>query len=201
LRATGWTLNDTATLEGLLSVAVFVIPIAAFLTLVVLLVRRHRRDAPSQPQTIATGLFHGLSPPPVAEEVVRQNLEVELQDIDAISKKIEDALARGEKTSLSGLYFDLASGHERLGNVEARMSALRSAAGYGALHGPPVAHAAARLALAETAHQAGDLTSACEQWQMARTAFLQGGDTEQHARVEKRMRENGCPTDWVLTDF
>jgi hypothetical protein len=81
------------------------------------------------------------------------------------------------------------------------MSALRSAAGYGSLHGPPSAHGAARLALGEAAHLAGDLTSACEQWQMARTAFLEGGDTEQHDRIEKRMRENGCPTDWVLTDF
>lgn len=196
-------MGDKATLEALLSAAVFLIPIAAFLTLVFLLVRRRRRNAPSQPQTIAGGgLFHGLSPPPAAEEVAeRPFLQTEVEDLDAIIKKIETALVRGEKTSLSGLYFDLASAHERLGNVEARMSALRSAAGCGALHGPPAAHAAARMALAETAHQAGDLTSACEQWQMARTAFLQGGETEQHARVEKRMRENGCPTDWVLTDF
>jgi len=24
---------------------------------------------------------------------------------------------------------------------------------------------------------------------------------ERHASIEKRMRANGCPTDWVLTDF
>lgn len=208
MQATGWTLNDTATLEGFLNAVVFVIPIAVLLTLIFLWLSRQRRRRgvlPPRPN-VPSEHFRAMPQPPAgADETITETAELpprtKAEDIDAISKKIEDALTRGEKTSLSGLYFDLASGNERLGNVEARMSALRSAAGYGALHGPPAAHAAARLALAETAHQAGDLTSACEQWQMARTAFLQGGDTERHARVEKRMRENGCPTDWVLTDF
>ncbi len=196
-------MGDTGTFEGLLSVVVLVIPVALLLTLIFLWLSRRRRrsSGPSEPQAIAGSLFQGLSPSPVAREAVERHPEIQPEDADTIMKKIEEALARGEKTSLSGLYFDLAGAHERLGNDEARMSALRSAAGYGALHGPPRAHAAARLALAETAHQAGDLASACEQWQMARTAFQQGGETEQHARVEKRMRENGCPTDWVLTDF
>ena len=81
------------------------------------------------------------------------------------------------------------------------MEALRAAAGCGALHGPRSAHAEARLQLGEAAYATGDLASACEQWQLARTAFLADGQKEQHARVEKRMRDNGCPTDWVLTDF
>jgi hypothetical protein len=196
-------LADTATFEGLLTVVVLAIPITFFLTLFFLWLSRRRRryGGPSEPQPIAGSLYQGLSSPPAARETVERHLEPQPEDADTIIKKIEHALVRGEKTSLSGLYFDLAGAHERLGNDEARMSALRSAAGYGALHGPPLAHAVARLALAETAHQAGDLASACEQWQMARTAFQQGGETEQYARVDKRMRENGCPTDWVLTDF
>jgi len=57
------------------------------------------------------------------------------------------------------------------------------------------------LELAEAAYLAGDLTTACEQWQLARTAYLEDGQMERHASIEKRMRANGCPTDWVLTDF
>jgi hypothetical protein len=208
LRATGWTLDDKATLERLLSAIVFVIPIAVLLTLIFLWLSRRRngRGVPPPPPNVPNEPFRAVpQPPAAAHQTIAETAELpprtKADDIDAISNKIENAIACGEKTSLSALYLDLAGGHERLGNVEDRMSALRSAAGYGAHHGPPAAHAAARLALAESAHQAGDLTSACEQWQMARTAFLQSGETEQHARVEKRMRENGCPTDWVLTDF
>jgi hypothetical protein len=57
------------------------------------------------------------------------------------------------------------------------------------------------MQLAEAAYISGDLTSACEHWHLARGAYLASGQIEEHARVEKRMRDNGCPTDWVLTDF
>ncbi len=184
----------TASFDVLLDALLFALPVAAVLMLIGLLARRLRKtqrtsDAPVR--AVDTGARRDIAP-------VRS---AEIESVDTITQKIETAIMSGEKTSLAGLYLDLAESNEKLGNGDARMSALRSAAGYGALHGPSSAHAAARLALGEAAHQAGDLTSACEQWQMARTAFLEGGDTEQHDRVEKRMRENGCPTDWVLTDF
>jgi len=194
-------MGDKATFETLLSAAVFVIPVAVLLTLFALLLHRrlNRSSAKSsQASRSVVGIAAPLSP-------LRKDAEAaappKLEDVETLNKKIELALARGEKTSLSRLYYDLAAGHERLGNAEARMSALRSAAGYGALHGPGAAHAAARLALGEAAQQAGDLTTACEQWQMAKAAYQQAGDADQQERIEKRMRENGCPTDWVLTDF
>ncbi|MBS0233773.1 MAG: hypothetical protein JSR99_09830 [Proteobacteria bacterium] len=182
----------TASSDVLLDVLVFVLPVAVLLTLLLLLSRRRRRArSPAPVHAVAT-------PTRVAVEPDRRPV---IESVEVITGKIERAIANGEKASLAGLYLDLAHANERLSNGDARMSALRSAAGYGALHGPPSAHASARLALGEAAHQAGDLTSACEQWQMARAAFLESGDTEQHDRVETRMRENGCPTDWVLTDF
>lgn len=215
-------MGDKATLETLLSAAVFLIPIAVLFTLILLLSRRRRPAAQSQAaQSQAAQSPAALPQEPSDEPAQAQPLHalsrtsagVSFQDqqaqtplapvesVETILEKIETALARGEKTALSGLYCELAAGHARLGKAEARMAALRSAAGYGALHGPPGAHAAARLALGEAAHSAGDLTTACEQWQMARTAYLQAGEAEHHARIEKRMRDNGCPTDWVLTDF
>ncbi|MBY0559478.1 hypothetical protein [Hyphomicrobium sp.] len=200
-------MGDKATLETLLSAAVFLIPIAVLFTLIFLLLSRRRRPGaqssaalprePSNEQPQAEPL-HALSLEPKPQTPPQP---APVESVETILEKIETALARDEKTALSGLYYELAAAHARRGNVEARMAALRSAAGYGALHGPPGAHAAARLALGEAAHSAGDLTTACEQWQMARTAYLQAGEAEHHARIEKRMRENGCPTDWVLTDF
>ena len=47
----------------------------------------------------------------------------------------------------------------------------------------------------------GDLTTACEHWQIARALFHELKQGRDHAAVETRMLRNGCPTDWVLTDF
>lgn len=62
-------------------------------------------------------------------------------------------------------------------------------------------HAAARLELGDIAQAGGDLHTACEHWQMARSLYE---EEERAADVEacaNRMIRNGCPTDWVLTDF
>ncbi|RUP11142.1 hypothetical protein [Hyphomicrobium sp.] len=195
-------MGDKATFEALLNAAVFVAPVALLLTLFALLLHRRLKRSSAKSSQASRSVV-GIAAPisPAGKDAAVAEPPPKLEDVETLNKKIELALARGEKTALSRLYYDLAAGHERLGNVEARMSALRSAAGYGALHGPGAAHAAARIALGEAAQQAGDLTTACEQWQMAKAAYLEAGDTDQQERVEKRMRENGCPTDWVLTDF
>lgn len=186
-------MTDLASNEMLRDAVAVLVLVAALLIVVALFSRR--RKSPRQNR----GAVQAVATPESATTQADRLLEAEPPG--AIVRKIETAIAEGQKTSLAKLQLDLARAYERQGNVEARMAALRSAAGYGALHGPPSVHAAARLALGEAAYGAGDLTSACEQWQMARTAFLEAGDAEQHDRVEKRMRENGCPTDWVLTDF
>lgn len=62
-------------------------------------------------------------------------------------------------------------------------------------------HAAARLELAERARLAGDLTTACEHWQIARGLFFDMNDRDLHKTAEGLMLRHGCPTDWVLTDF
>jgi hypothetical protein len=191
------------TFDTVLDALVVLIPAAVAVTLVVLLLSRRwsRRAAIEHPSEVMKESLHAIAQPALEATPTKLLTSSTPETADAIATKIEHAISNGATASLSSLYFDLAGAHERAADVTARMSALRSAAGHGALHGPPAAHAAARLALGEAAYQAGDLTSACEQWHMARTAFLESGDADQHARVEKRMRENGCPTDWVLTDF
>jgi hypothetical protein len=194
--------GDQVTFETLVSVAVFAIPVVVFITLLILLWRRRqRRGGPLReaaqrlPSAGRQDMAGGEATPSAGTGTIV------VPDVRVTLRRIEVALANGDMAGLALLYLDLARGHERLGNEDARMAALRSAAGYGALHGPRAAHAEARLALAEAAYLAGDLTSACEQWQMARTAYLEAGLKDGYARVEKRMRDNGCPTDWVLTDF
>lgn len=179
-------MSEQTIFETLLRGVNFAIPIAILATLAILVLRGWRlRRAKRNKDTIVS--MHASIRPE--------------DDAATIARRIAAAQASDDKTRLAGLYLDLARAHEQTGDDEARMAALRSAAGCGALHGPHGAHAVARLQLAEAAYASGDLTSACEQWHLARAAFLADGQTDEHARVDKRMRDNGCPTDWVLTDF
>jgi hypothetical protein len=65
----------------------------------------------------------------------------------------------------------------------------------------PETHAEARIELAELARAGGDLTSACEHWQMAKLMFHETGRRGDQDRMADVMRQNRCPTDWVLTGF
>ncbi|HEY8194434.1 MAG TPA: hypothetical protein VIF13_05250 [Hyphomicrobium sp.] len=187
-------MSDQTLLHTLLGEAIFAIPIAVLATLMILLLRRWAGKRSSRDRnTIAYVHGDGRSAASIPDH--------HDEDVPTIAKRIERAISANDNTALADLYLALARGHEKLGRAEARMAALRSAAGCGALHGPQASHAAARLQLAEAAYDAGDLTTACEQWQLARGAFLSDGQLDEHERVEKRMRDNGCPTDWVLTDF
>lgn len=62
-------------------------------------------------------------------------------------------------------------------------------------------HAFARIELGDLAHHEGDLTTACEHWQIARQLFADLNRADEQKKVEDRMRCNGCPTDWVLNNF
>jgi hypothetical protein len=65
----------------------------------------------------------------------------------------------------------------------------------------PVVHAEARIELAEIALLDGDLTTACEHWQMAKLMFHDTGRRFDQDRMADLMRRHRCPTDWVLTNF
>lgn len=65
----------------------------------------------------------------------------------------------------------------------------------------PVLHAEARIELAQLAHGDGDMTSACEHWQMAKVMFHETGQRPDQDRISDLMRQHRCPTDWVLTNF
>lgn len=173
-----------AIFETLTSRAVLTIPFAVLVTLALLLLRRVAiRRAAGRRNSAA------------------QAYSAPIDDAGTIARRIDAAKAGNDNVALADLYLAQARAFQKLGDEKARMTALTAAAGYAALHGPEATHAVARMQLADAARNTGDLTSACEHWHLAREAFQASGQTEEHARVEKLMRENGCPTDWVLTEF
>jgi len=61
--------------------------------------------------------------------------------------------------------------------------------------------AVARLELGDLCQASGDMTTACEHWQIARSLYGELKHAAEATAVIKRMEKAGCPTDWVLTKF
>ena len=93
------------------------------------------------------------------------------------------------------------SGGSTAGETSAAAELLRQSIRAATSAGHKDAHAKARLALGDLAQAGGDPVTACEHWQIARSLFRELRRSREHDAVEARMRRNGCPTDWVLTDF
>lgn len=184
---------DAAAPEVMLRLLIVILPVLVLLVLFALLYARYpgAREAPSEETRSGgsdTGLAHGA-------------VVSDMPTLATLEDQRSRAEAAGETQALAAIY--LAIGRVRLadGQAEAGLTAIRSAAAIAARHGPALLHGEARLELAEAALKAGDPTEACEQWQMARMAFLDAGRKTDGDKVDRRMRANGCPTDWVLTDF
>ncbi len=169
----------------------------------------------TEPTVVAPGVppapqLSTESPPVIIRAAARANLAgpsaaalagTSELDVATLRRKLDHAEASANMIDVAPIYLAIAEAHGQHGDREAQMTALRSAAGIAAKHGPLAAHARARLEMADAAYEAGDLTGACEQWQLARTALLADGQLAEHARVDKIMRDHQCPTDWVLMDF
>lgn len=65
----------------------------------------------------------------------------------------------------------------------------------------PAVEAQARIELGDLSKENGDLTSACEHWQMARVLFAALDKPQDVHTTVERMEKAGCPTDWVLNQF
>lgn len=115
--------------------------------------------------------------------------------------RIKDAQAADDRTALPALYLSLARSEIGQGRHEAAAEHLRSCVRAAAKSRNAAVQAEARLELAELARDAGDLTTACEHWQMARSLFHELKGQAGLVETERLMQKHGCPTDWVLNDF
>lgn len=180
-------------------ILVFAVALAAFVLLFLFAPRRRTRSALGALQAEVSGAVRVA---PIAEQP-SPGVDDALVGLDsaAIKGAVRKAEARGQHEKLPSLYLALArhslAAEEKADAEEFLRMAIRGAG----MADQKDIHAKARLALGDAAHAGGDLTTACEHWQIARTIFLELKQRADHEAVETRMLRNGCPTDWVLTDF
>lgn len=122
-------------------------------------------------------------------------------DRRALEGRLSKAMRQGKDAELPMLHLALADrslvNHEQADAEEFLRKAILGATAAD----QKTIHARARVTLGDLAHGSGDLTTACEHWQIARGIFLELSRSADQEAVERRMQRNGCPTDWVLTEF
>jgi len=118
-----------------------------------------------------------------------------------IAEEIAAAECAGDRDRLMQLLLELALIERATGDDEVAKDLLRKSIMIASETGDVVVQAKGRLELGDIAQSQGDLTTACEHWQMARALFDQAECADARREVETRMQTQGCPTDWVLTDF
>lgn len=158
-----------------------------------LLVARLRRSRAGGKQ-IAPLMVSPAAPLPATEPVVHH-------DAAMLTAAVQEAETNGHMEKLPELYLSMARCEIEAGKTNEAEELLRkSILGAGSSQQKSV-HAQARLTLGDLVHARGDFTTACEHWQIARALFHELKQPHEHEAVEGRMLRNGCPTDWVLTDF
>jgi hypothetical protein len=164
-------------------------------TLLVLLLRWRRTSRWRRPSrsSQASSVF---TPPTAAPSAPAPAI-----DVAALTAALQEAKSDGQHKRVAGLQLSLARWNAANGEGKAAAELLRDCIRSSTVAGMRDTHAKARVELGDIEHAAGDLSSACEHWQIARSLFHELHNTSDHKAVEERMRRNGCPTDWVLTDF
>lgn len=121
--------------------------------------------------------------------------------LDDLLAAIASAEQSGDEKRLAGLYVALARHHMSTGRTDEAAGVLRQSIRIASRLGLGAEHAAARLELGDIARASGDLTTACEHWQIARGLYFELENADALEAAEARMQRTGCPTDWVLNDF
>jgi hypothetical protein len=120
---------------------------------------------------------------------------------DLSSERIAGTEAAGDERSLVEACLERAREEIEAGREQEAAELLRKTIRLASKLGMKEAHARARLELGDIARAGGDLTTACEHWQIARALFFELKEAHALTASETRMRQYGCPTDWVLNDF
>jgi hypothetical protein len=114
---------------------------------------------------------------------------------------IAAAAQQGDNVAVARAYLGYARSELADGRSAEAGDQLRACLQFAARSRDRALQAEARLELAELSRADGDLTTACEHWQIARALFHELSSKQELDKTEKLMRTHGCPTDWVLNDF
>lgn len=118
-----------------------------------------------------------------------------------LADEIARAEATGDEAALARLYLSLARERTVVGEIAVAADLLRRSVRCASAQKIHKTHAQGRLELGDLERMSGDLTSACEHWQIARKVASDLGDAALVQAAEERMQRHGCPTDWVLNEF
>jgi hypothetical protein len=164
--------------------------------------RARSRPSASAPEAGGDGRALGRYGEPLAAgRPARSGAPAPLAGAEGLSAAIASAEASGDERGLVELYLALGRKLSERGNAGEAARSLAKSIRLAAKLGQKGAHAQARLELGDISREGGDLTTACEHWQIARGLFVELEKKTELEKTETRMRDNGCPTDWVLNDF
>jgi hypothetical protein len=182
------------------------LPFAVLILLIVVSVRsisRSRKEAKLD-ETPATGRY-GTSLTADEEAPALPAPSQPAQPIqlsgERLLRAIEAAERSGHEQDMAGLYLQFALELLKEARPADAAQVLTRCVRYAAKFDQRRVQAQARIELGDLARTNGDLTTACEHWQMARTLLHDLKKLAEFEIVDRKMRQNGCPTDWVLNDF
>jgi tetratricopeptide (TPR) repeat protein len=179
-------------ITGWPGIVLLLVPVVA---LAIVIIRSHRAKSPARTPQQATEMLRATPPVEIGSP------EVAMPAAAGLAERVRAAEAAKDQQQLAGLYLELAREEIAQGRTDAAREHLKSSVGCAARSRNRAVQAEARLELADLAREAGDLTTACEHWQIARSLFRELGQDAGLAETERVMQKHGCPTDWVLNDF
>ncbi|HEX2843360.1 hypothetical protein [Hyphomicrobium sp.] len=193
-------------ISGLAGKLLLLLPL---LVLLAVILRQRRPQTPQNKSRTESAALRAIgdgsvqSEVAISEQAVAASSEPRPEHPAAIdwNARIQAAEAAGDKGALAGLYLSLAKDEIAHGRTSTAADHLRTSVRHAAKPRNPAIIAEARLELAELARAAGDLTTACEHWQIARSLFRELAKKSDLDETERLMQRHGCPTDWVLNDF
>lgn len=197
-------------ITGLAGTLALLAPVLLLL-IVILRTRRPLEPKPEKASTLLRAIPSSDAPPsealPPREEASVAVAEERALEVDAGAgaadwpELIRNAEAENNQAALASLYLSFARDEIAAGHSDQAADHLRSSVRAAAKSRFAAIQAEARLELAELARAAGDLTTACEHWQIARALFHDLKQKAELSETERLMQKHGCPTDWVLNDF
>jgi len=185
-------------IDGLPGTIVLLAPFILLLIVVAMSRRRRPRRTGTATASVLTAISSARTV--IAEAAADASIGEEARPADSVAIDTVDAAA-ADPEAVATRYLELARREIADGEAACAADHLRASIRAAVKARARAVQAAARLELAELARASGDLTTACEHWQIARALFHDLDSKAELGETERLMQRHGCPTDWVLNDF